>query len=85
MVSDSTSHAKTEVARYTGMIIEACGLGYLLTSDKPTPQKLIDNMIGQYVPRNYSVKDANGKEYIRLQKAFSVACASWSLTRNKAA
>jgi len=71
IVSESTSHAKTEVPKYVWEILNACGLTYLLTSDEISPQKMLSNMAGQYVPRNYSTKDRDGKEYIRLSKAFS--------------
>jgi hypothetical protein len=71
LVSGSTTHAKTEAAKYGKKILEACGLGYLLAPDEITPQKLLYNMGGGSVPRNYATKDAQGKEYIRLNKAFS--------------
>ncbi len=71
LVADSTTHAKTEAASYGRRIIEDCGLGFLLAPDEITPQKLMSNMTGENVPRNYSLKDPEGKEYIRLKLAFS--------------
>jgi hypothetical protein len=71
LVADSTTHAKTEAANYGRRIIEDCGLGYLLSPDEITPQKLMSNMTGENVPRNYSLKDPTGKEYVRLRLAFS--------------
>lgn len=71
LVADSTTHAKTEAASYGRRIIEDCGLGYLLSPDEITPQKLMNNMTGESVPRNYGAKDTDGKEYIRLKMAFA--------------
>jgi hypothetical protein len=71
LVADSTTHAKTEAASYGRRIIEDCGLGYLLSPDEITPQKLMNNMTGESVPRNYAAKDTDGKEYIRLKMAFA--------------
>src|SRR5258706_6569711 len=71
LISDSTAHAKSEAAAYGEIILKACELGYLLVPDELSPQKLLSNMAGGQVPRNYAVKDDDGKEYIRLSKAFS--------------
>lgn len=71
LVSVSGRHAKTEAADYGTKVIKECGLGFLLAPDETTPQQLLSRMSGQKIPRNYSVKDADGKEFIRLKLAFS--------------
>jgi hypothetical protein len=71
LLSDSTTHAKTEAASYGSRIIEDCHLQYLLCPDETSPQKLLHNMAGRSLPRNYSaMKDAK-KEDQRLKLAFS--------------
>ena len=69
--ADSTATAKSEAARLASNIIEACGLEYLLTPDDFSPQKLISNMAGTMLPRNYAVKSDEEKEAIRLKLAFA--------------
>jgi hypothetical protein len=71
LVADSTTHAKTEAASYGKTVIEACGLRYLLTIDDVTAQKLLSNMQGKHLPRNYALMDAQEQEYTRLKLAFS--------------
>lgn len=71
LVSGTTGHAKTEAAGYGQKVIEDAGLGYLLCPDNFSPQKLINNMAGRSLPRNYSVMTPEQKERTRLRVAFS--------------
>lgn len=71
LVSDSTAYAKTKAASYGQKIINDCGLGYLLTPDEFTPQKLLSLMAKPSIPNNYAQLSDERKEYIRLKAAFS--------------
>ncbi len=71
LVATSTTHAKTEAASYGRRILEDCGLDYLLCPDEISPQKLMHNMAGTSLPRNYAVMSEVDQEYQRLRLAFS--------------
>lgn len=73
LVAKSTTHAKTEAAAYGRKILEECGLGFLLSADEITPQKLVNNMAGDVatLPRNYACLSPEKKEQVRLKVAFS--------------
>lgn len=71
LVAKSTLHGKSESSSYGARIIEDAGLGFLMAADDVGPQKLLSNMSGRYLPRNYADMSPERKEFERLKTAFA--------------
>jgi hypothetical protein len=75
LVSESTAHAKTEAASYGALVLEQAGLDHLLNPGDFSPQKLLLNMAGNRLPRNYSCMTDEQKEAIRRKMGYRyVSC-----------
>ena len=71
LVSASTAHAKTEASSYGGKILEDCGLGFLLHPDEITPQKMLKNMAGGELPKNWETMSEGDRDRFLQKEAFS--------------
>lgn len=76
LVADTTMTAKTESALVAIDVLQASSLRFLLGSDETTPQKLLSDMTGQYVPKNYA-ELGEDKQYWEKQRLAMAAQRGW--------
>lgn len=69
MLSETSYYAKSFTARQAKDVLYACHLSYLLTPNRITPQKLLSDMSGNYVPSNFDELDPHARERVRRRLA----------------
>jgi hypothetical protein len=65
MCSDTSDFAKSTTANVAKAVLFKCGLGYLLGPNRITPQKLLSDMAGAFVPTNYNDLEPEKQERVR--------------------
>jgi hypothetical protein len=69
LVGESTLYRKTTTANVYDGLLYAAKLDWLLGANITTPQKLLTDMAGYSVPKNYGKLDAEGQELVRKRLA----------------
>lgn len=71
LLGESTFFRKSTTARIYEGLLGAAKLDWLYGSDVTTPQKLVSNMAGQYVPSNYGKLEIEEQETLKKRLAHS--------------
>lgn len=65
MCSDTSDFAKSTTANVAKAVLFKCGISYLLGPNRITPQKLLSDMAGAFVPTNYNDLEPEKQERVR--------------------
>jgi hypothetical protein len=75
LVAKPGAYAKSTTAKVAVRVLQAAGLGWRLGSDETTPQKLLTDMSGQHVARQYCHWDLARKDEYKERKAMAAQVA----------
>jgi hypothetical protein len=71
LVAPSTVYAKTTTAKIATDVLSRTGLHWLLGSNSPTPEKLLSNMAGKFIPSNWDSLTPEQQEFEEKRLAYS--------------
>jgi hypothetical protein len=71
LVARTSLYAKSNTAEAAISVLQAAGLRFLLGSDETTPQKLLSDMAGNTVPRNYENLEVDKQYWIQRRLALA--------------
>lgn len=76
LVARTSLYAKSNTAEAAIDVLRGAGLKWLLGADETTPQKLLSDMAGAHVPKNYGELEAE-KQYVVRQRLAMSAQRGW--------
>jgi hypothetical protein len=69
LAARTSLYAKTETAKVVKVVLKAAGLDWLLGPDRTTPQKLLSDMAGTSIPRDYGRQTPEEQALFKLRLA----------------